>query len=186
MGQLIYSAITSLDGYVEDREGSFMWGTPDDDVHTFINNLERSVGTYLYGRKLYDVMKSWEPLFGQPDQSRVERDYAAIWHMAQKVVFSKTLEDVDTAKTRIERTFDPEAIRSMKAHAEEDLSLGGAELAAAAFNAGLVDQIHLFLSPILVGGGKAALPVIPVTRLELLDQHAFGNGVVHLHYRVHN
>ena len=186
MGQLVYSAITSLDGYIEDREGSFTWGMPDDDVHSFINNLERSIGTYLYGRKIYEVMKSWEPLFGQPDQTRVARDYAAIWHMAQKVVFSRTLEKADTARTRMERSFDPEAIRAMKAHAEEDLSIGGAELAAAAFDAGLVDQIHRFLSPIVTGGGKAAMPNVPATRLELLDQHVFGNGVVHLHYRVQN
>lgn len=186
MGQLIYSAITSLDGYIEDRDGSFTWGMPDDDVHMFINNLERSSGTHLYGRRLYEVMKVWEPMFGQPDLSRVARDYAAIWHMAQKVVFSRTLQEADTAKTRIERSFDPEAIRSMKAHAEEDISIGGAELAGTAFAAGLVDQLHFFLSPFVAGGGKAALPRIPATGLELLDQHAFGNGVVHVHYRVHN
>ncbi len=186
MGQLIYTAITSLDGYIEDRQGSFTWGMPDDDVHTFINNLERSVGTYLYGRRLYDVMRSWESLFGQPDHTRVVRDYAAIWHMAQKVVFSRTVAEVDTARTRIERNFDPEAIHNLKVHAEEDLSIGGAELASAAFKAGLVDQIHLFVSPILTGGGKAAMPDVPATGLELLDQHAFGNGVVHLHYRVQN
>ncbi len=186
MGQLIYSAITSLDGYIEDRDGGFTWGMPDDDVHTCINNLERGIGTYLYGRRLYDVMKSWEPLFGQPDQGRVVRDYAAIWHMTEKVVFSRTLEEVSTARTRIERSFDPETIRTLKAQAEEDISIGGAELAATAFKEGLVDQIHLFLSPILVGGGKAALPDAPATRVELLDQRAFGNGVVHLHYRVLN
>ncbi|WP_207343369.1 dihydrofolate reductase family protein [Arthrobacter sp. E3] len=186
MGQLVYSAITSLDGYIEDREGGFTWGMPDDDVHSFINNLERSIGTYLYGRKLYEVMKSWEPLFGQPDLIRVERDFAAIWHMSEKVVFSRTLEEVSTARTRIERTFDPEAIRAMKASAEDDLSVGGAELAGTAFKAGLVDQIHLFISPILIGGGKPALPDAAATRLELLDQHGFGNGIVHLHYRVKN
>lgn len=184
MAKLIYTTITSLDGYIEDREGSFDWSTPDDEVHSCINNLERSIGTYLLGRKLYEVMKVWDQFYGQPDHAHVVRDYANIWHMVQKVVFSTTLDQTDAAKTRIERTFDPDAIRRLKAESREDLSVGGANLAGQALKAGLVDEIHLFVSPVIVGGGKRALPGNLATRLELAGQRHFGNGVVHLHYRV--
>lgn len=184
MAKLIYAAMTSLDGYIEDREGSFSWAMPDDDVHSYVNNLERGIGTYLYGRRLYETMKVWEQIYGQPDEIKVMRDYAAIWHATDKVVFSTTLEAVDTARTRLERSFDPEAIRALKAESEEDISIGGADLAADALRAGLVDEIHMFLSPVLVGGGKPMLPENYTTRLELLAQRAFGNGVVHLHYAV--
>ncbi len=184
MAKLIYAAMTSLDGFIEDREGSFNWAMPDDDVHSYVNNLERGIGTYLYGRRLYQTMKVWEQIYGQPDEIKVMRDYAAIWHGTDKVVFSATLEAVDTARTRLERSFDPEAIRALKAESEEDISIGGADLAADALRAGLVDEIHMFLSPILVGGGKPMLPENYATRLELLGQQAFDNGVVHLHYAV--
>ncbi|MFQ4148357.1 dihydrofolate reductase family protein [Arthrobacter sp. LAPM80] len=184
MAKLIYAAITSLDGCIEDRDGSFNWAMPDDEVHSYVNNLERDIGTYLYGRRMYETMKYWEPMYADPAQTHVARDYAAIWHQSQKVVYSRSLADVDTAKTRIERTFDPDAVRAMKAEAQENISVGGPELAAAAFKAGLVDEIHLFVSPIVVGGGKQALPDGFRTPLELLDQRNFGNGVVHLHYRV--
>lgn len=184
MANLIYAAMTSLDGFIEDRGGSFDWAMPDDEVHSYVNNLERGIGTYLYGRRLYQTMKVWEQIYGRPDEIKVMRDYAAIWHGTDKVVFSKTLEGVDTARTRLERTFDPAAIRALKAESEEDISIGGADLAAHALQAGLVDEIHMFLSPIRVGGGKPMLPGDYATRLELLGQRAFGNGVVHLHYAV--
>lgn len=186
MAKLIYTAITSLDGYVADLDGRFDWSVPDEDVHAFVNDLERGIGTYLYGRRLYEVMKFWEPLYGQPDQARVVRDYAAIWHGAQKIVYSTTLQEATTEKTSIERSFDPEEIRRLKATATENLSVGGSELAGQALAAGLVDEIHLFLSPIIVGGGKRALPDDVRMTLELLDQRKFDNGVVHLHHAVKN
>lgn len=184
MAKLIYAAMTSLDGYVEDRDGGFGWAMPDDDVHSYVNNLERGIGTYLYGRRMYQTMKVWEQIYGRPDEIKVMRDYAAIWHGTDKIVFSTTLDGVETGRTRLERNFNPEAIRTMKAESEEDISIGGADLAANALQAGLVDDIHMFLSPIVVGGGKPILPAGYATRLELLGQHAFGNGVVHLHYAV--
>ena len=157
MAELIYSAITSLDGYVEDEDGKFDWAKPDEEVHAFVNDLERPVGTYLYGRRMYEVMAYWETAdtgAGQPAFA----DYAQIWQAADKVVFSKTLEAVSSERTRIERDFDPEAVRQMKAAAARDLSVGGPDLAAQAIKAGLVDECHLFLAPIVVGGGKQALP----------------------------
>ncbi|MGO4383141.1 dihydrofolate reductase family protein [Specibacter sp. RAF43] len=184
MAKLIYAAITSLDGYVADADGSFDWGVPDEEVHAFINDLERRIGTYLYGRRLYEVMMAWETMYGQADQLRVVRDFANIWHRAQKVVYSATLHQAPTARTRLERRFDPDAVRQLKAAAQESLSVGGAGLAGQALEAGLVDELHLFLSPIILGGGKPALPAGVRTGLELLDQRTFGNGVVHLHYAV--
>jgi dihydrofolate reductase len=157
MAKLIYTAIASLDGYVADEDGNFDWAEPDEEVHTFVNDLERSVGTYLYGRRLYEVMVAWEttPLTDQPPFTR---DYAEIWRAADKIVYSRTLEAPASARTRIERDFDPEAARQLKAAAEHDLSVGGPELAAQAFKAGLVDECHLFLAPIVVGGGKRVFP----------------------------
>jgi dihydrofolate reductase len=183
MARLIYAAITSLDGYVEDEDGKFDWGVPDEEVHAFINDLERPIGTYLYGRRLYEVMVAWEnedTVAGQPPSMY---DFAEIWRAADKVVYSKTLERVSSARTRIERDFDPEAVRQLKARAEGDLTVGGPHLAAQAFKAGLVDDCHLFLAPIVVGGGKPSLPSSVRLELELLDERRFQSGVVHLRYR---
>jgi dihydrofolate reductase len=183
MAKLIYSAITSLDGYVADRDENFDWAAPDDEVHAYVNDLERSIGTYLYGRRIYEVMLYWETADKIPDQSSVELDYTRIWQAAEKIVYSKTLTAVSTAKTRLERDFDPEAIRRMKASAPRDISMGGAQLAGQAIKAGLVDECHLFLNPIVVGGGKRALPDDVRWQLELVNEHRFSAGVVHLHYR---
>ena len=182
MGKLIYSAITSLDGYVADEDGDFDWAEPDEEVHTFINDLERPIGTHLYGRRLYEVMVAWESIT-VVDQPPFTQDFAEIWQATDKIVYSRTLETVTSAKTRIERDFDPEAVRRRKSLAGSDLSVGGPELAAHAFEAGLVDELHLFLAPIVVGGGKQSLPEKVRLELELLDEHRFDNGVVHLHYR---
>ena len=182
MAKLIYSAIASLDGYVADEDGNFDWAAPDEEVHTFINDLERPVGTYLYGRRMYETMVGWETDHTLADQSLLMRDFAEIWQAANKIVYSKTLEAVSTARTRIERDFDPEAVRQMKALAGRDLIVGGPELAAQAFKAGLVDELHLFVTPIVVGGGKRSLPNDVRVELELLDERRFEGGVVHLHY----
>ena len=182
MAKLIYSAITSLDGYVADEDGNFDWAVPDEEVHAFINDLERSVGTYLYGRRIYQVMDVWETDHTLADHSPVTRDFAQIWQAADKIVYSKTLETVSTTRTRIERDFDPEVVRQMKARAGRDISVGGPELAAQAIKAGLVDEWHLFVTPIVVGGGKRSLPDDVRVKLELLDERRFEGGVVHLHY----
>jgi dihydrofolate reductase len=182
MAKLIYSAITSLDGYVADEDGNFDWAEPDEEVHTFVNELERSVGTYLYGRHMYDVMVAWETI-DLSDQPAFIRDYAEIWRASDKIVYSRTLETVSSARTQFERDFDPESIRRIKALAGHDISVGGPGLAAQAIEAGLVDECHLFLTPIVVGGGKRSLPNNVRLKLELVDERRFGNGVVHLHYR---
>lgn len=183
MAKLIYSAITSLDGYVADEEGNFDWSEPDEEVHTFLNDLERPVGTYLYGRRMYEVMVAWETMHTIPDQPPFTQDFAEIWQAADKIVYSKTLETVSSARTRMERSFDPKAVRQMKAAAGRDLTVGGPHLAAQAFKAGLVDELHLFLSPVLVGGGKPSFPDGARVKLELTDERRFGNGVVFLNYR---
>ncbi|HEY8093710.1 MAG TPA: dihydrofolate reductase family protein [Acidimicrobiales bacterium] len=183
MARLIYSAITSLDGYVADADGRFDWAVPDDDVHTFVNDLERPIGTYLYGRRMYDVMVGWETAPADADQSASTRDFAEIWRAADKIVYSTSLEAVSSARTRIERDFDPTAIRRMKAATGRDISVGGPALAAQALRAGLVDELHLFAVPIVVGGGTRALPDGVLVELELLDERRFDNGTVHLHYR---
>jgi len=183
MAKLIYSAITSLDGYVADRDGNFDWAAPDEEVHAFVNDLERPVGTYLYGRRMYEVMAVWETADFLTDQPAVIQDFARIWRAADKVVYSTTLETVSSARTRIERVFDPEAVRQMKASAIRDISVGGPDLAAQAIKAGLVDECHLFIAPIVVGGGKQSLPDGVRMSCELLDVRRFGNGVVHLRYR---
>jgi dihydrofolate reductase len=183
MARLIYTTLTSLDGYVADEDGNFDWSAPDEEVHAFVNDLERPIGTYLFGRRLYEVMTFWETadLADEPD---VIRDYAAIWQSADKVVYSTTLPAPFTARTRIERTFDVRAIRDLKASADRDLNIGGPELAAHALRAGLVDECHQFLSPVIVGGGQRFLPDGLRLDLQLLDEHRFANGVVHLHYRL--
>ena len=181
MANLIYTALASLDGYVADEQGKFDWARPDEEVHAFVNDLERPVGTQLYGRRMYEALAVWETM---DDPAPVMRDFAQIWRAADKVVYSRTLQEVASARTRIEREFDPEAVRRMKAAAERDLTIGGPELAAEALRAGLVDEINLLLSPIVVGGGNPALPAGLRIALELLDERRFGNGVVHVHYRV--
>ena len=184
MANLIYSAIASLDGYVADGDGNFDWAAPDEEVHSFVNELERPVGTYLYGRRIYDVMVYWETADTPADQSpSPERDFAEIWKAADKIVYSKTLEQAASARTRIEREFDPEAARRLKASAERDLSVGGPDLAAQAIKAGLVDELHLFVAPIIVGGGTPWLPDGVRMKLELMDERRFGSGVIYLQYR---
>jgi len=183
MAALTYLTIMSLDGYVADEGGSFDWGTPDEEVHGYINDLMRSVGTYLYGRRMYEVMAAWETM-GLADEPPSIRDFAAIWRAATKVVYSTTLDDIATTHTHIERAFDPEGVRRMKASAERDLGVGGPELAAQAFAAGLVDECHIFLAPVVVGGGTRSLPDGVHLGLDLLDERRFANGMVHLHYRV--
>jgi dihydrofolate reductase len=183
MAKLIYTAIVSLDGYVADEDGNFDWSAPDEEVHKFINDLERPIGTYLYGRRMYEVMLYWESAHTVAGQPPFIQDYARIWQTADKVVYSKGLETVSSARTRIEREFNPEGVRQMKAQAGRDLSVGGPDLAAQAIKAGLVDDYHLFVAPILVGGGNQALPDAVRLKFALLDERRFGNGVVHLHYR---
>lgn len=170
MARLIYSAISSLDGYVADEDGNFDWAAPDDEVHAFINDLERPVGTYLYGRRMYETMVYWETAHAAAGQSAVEKDFTSIWQAADKVVYSKMLAAVSSAKTRIERDFDPDAIRLMKATNERDISVGGPDLAAQATMAGLVDELQLFVTPIVVGGGNPALLDKVRVKLELLDE----------------
>lgn len=183
MAKLIYSAITSVDGYVADEEDNFDWAAPDQEVHTFVNDLERSIGTHLFGRRMYETMVYWETAHTLPAQPAFARDFAELWQMADKIVYSKTLETVSSARTRIERGFDTEAIRQMKSTARSDISVGGPDLAAQAIKAGLVDEFHLFVAPIVVGGGKRSLPNNVTVKLELLHERRFGSGMVHLHYR---
>lgn len=184
MAKLIYAAIASLDGYVEDAEGRFDWAAPDEEAHAFVNELERPIGTYLYGRRMYETMVFWETAPHGTDEPAVFRDYAGIWRAAEKIVYSRTLQTPSSARTRIEREFDPDAVRRLKQSAQADIAIGGAELAGHAFGAGLVDECHLFLCPILVGGGKRALPQNVRAHLGLLDERRFRSGVVHLRYRV--
>jgi dihydrofolate reductase len=184
VAKLLYAVITSLDGYVADQDGNFDWAAPDDEVHTFVNDLERGIGTHLLGRRMYEVLVYWETAHAIPDQSAVEREYAGIWQATDKIVYSKSLERVSSARTRIERDFDPEAIRQLKAAADQDISVGGPDLAAQALKAELVDECHFFLNPVVIGGGNQSLPDNLRLDLELLDETRFGNGVVHLHYRV--
>jgi dihydrofolate reductase len=184
MAKLMYTAIASLDGYIEDREGRFDWAAPNDEVHAFVNDLERSVGTYLYGRRMYETMVYWESPPDLPDQPPVIQDFAELWQAAEKIVYSRTLTTVTSSRTRVERSFDSEAIRQLKATAGRDLTVGGPDLAAQAIAAGLVDEYHLFLVPVLVGGGKRSLPDDNVrVNLELLAERRFRNGTVYLHYR---
>jgi len=183
MAKLIYSAIMSLDGYISDENGNFDWAEPDEQVHAFVNDLERPIGTHLYGRRMYDVMVALETI---DDEHPFIKDYAEIWRAADKIVYSRSLEKVSSARTRLERTFDADAVREMKAAAERDLGVGGPELAAQAIRAGVVDEIHLFVSPIVVGGGTRALPDGVRVELELLAERRFGNGVVYLRFGTAN
>jgi dihydrofolate reductase len=182
VARLIYTAITSLDGYVADKDGNFDWAEPDEEVHKFVNDLERPIGTYLYGRRLYQTMVFWETA-PDPGQPSFIQDYARIWQAADKIVYSRTLETVSSARTRIEKDFDVVAVRQLRSTADRDISVGGAELGGQAMRAGLVDEIHLFVAPVIVGDGKRSLPDDARLALELVDQRRFGNGVAHLHYR---
>jgi dihydrofolate reductase len=184
MAHLIYSAISSLDGYTEDTDGRFDWAAPDEEVHRFINDLERSAGAYLLGRRMYETMMVWETDPNLAADSPITRDYAELWQAANKIVYSKTLQAVSTRKTQLERTFDPEAIQQLKETAEHDILIGGPELAAHAFRSGLIDECHLFLTPIIVGGGKQFLPNDIRLELELLEERRFGSGVVFLRYQI--
>jgi dihydrofolate reductase len=183
VARLIYSTIASLDGYVADADGNFGWAAPDEEVHTFVNDLERTAGTHLYGRGMYETMVVWETM-DLAGRSPPVRDYAEIWRAADKVVYSTTLVEASSTRTRIERKFDHEAVRRLKASAEHDITVGGPGLAGAALAAGLVDEIHSFVVPVVVGGGTRSLPDDVRLKLELLDERRFGNGFVHLHYRV--
>jgi dihydrofolate reductase len=183
MGKLIYSMMMSLDGYVVDEDGNFDWSAPDEQVHTFINEVERPVGTHLYGRRMYEVMAVWETddmITGQPPYIQ---DYAAIWRAADKIVYSRTLERPASARTRIEREFDPDAVRAMKAAADRDLTIAGPDLAAHAIRAGLVDEFGFYVAPVIVGGGTRALPDRARHDLELLDERRFDGGMLYLRYR---
>jgi dihydrofolate reductase len=186
VAKLIYSAIASLDGYIEDASGQFGWAAPDDEVHAFVNELERPVGTYLYGRRMYDTMVYWESPPDLARQSKAVQDFAQIWQAADKVVYSRTLSSPSSDRTSIERELDVDAVRRLKETASRDVTVGGPELAAQAIAAGLVDEFQLFLVPVVVGGGKRALPEGVRLNLKLLDERRFGNGTVYLRYRVAN
>lgn len=184
MAKLIYVSNVSLDGYIEDEHGSFNWTAPDDELFAFVTDLVRPVGTYLYGRRLYETMALWETEPALAAQSELMANFADVWQAADKVVYSTTLDAVSTAKTRLVGEFDPASVRDMKASATSDLTVGGAHLAAQAFQAGLVDECHLLIRPILIGAGKPALPSGIRADLELLDDRQLGNGVVYLRYRI--
>jgi dihydrofolate reductase len=183
MAKLIYSAIASADGYVEDAGGNFDWAAPDEELLAFVNDLERTVGTYFYGRRMYETMRYWETAHTVPSQPSLVREFASIWQAAEKIVFSKTLESVSSAKTRLERNFDPGMVRRLKSATEHDMTVGGADLAGQAIKAGLVDELQLFLVPVLVGSGKRALPDGARSALDLLDTRRFAHGAVYLRYR---
>ena len=183
MARLIYSTIASLDGYVADENGKFDWAEPDEEVHTCVNDLSRRVGTYLLGRRMYEVLAYWDDPPALDEQPSFVREYAQLWQAADKVVYSRTLETPRTARTRIEHDFDPEVVRQLKARSDREIAVGGPGLAAHAIGAGLVDEYQLFVLPVVVGAGTQSLPREPRIDLELLDERRFGNGTVLLHYR---
>jgi dihydrofolate reductase len=183
MAKLLYVMNASLDGYIADEDGKFDWGAPGEEYLAFINDLVRPVGTYLYGRRLYELMAVWETDPAAAAQSPAAREFAGLWQAADKLVYSRTLPAASTTRTRIERAFDPEAVRHLKAAAGRDLTVGGPDLGAQAITAGLVDEVHLFVWPVVVGGGKPFLPDRVRFQLELLDERRLGNGVVYLRYR---
>ena len=184
MAELIYNAIQSLDGYIADEQGGFAWAAPDEDVHAFVNDLTRPIGTHLFGRRMYEVMSAWERPDELPGMTEAMRDFADIWGAADKVVHSRTLDTVSTERTRLEREFDPEAVRAMKELSERDLAIGGPGLAASAFRAGLVDELQLFIAPAIVGGGTPSLPSGVRLDLELVEERRFDGGMAYLRYRV--
>lgn len=183
MATLIYAAITSLDGFIEDPDGRFDWAEPDPEVHAFINELEAPIGTHLYGRRMYETMAVWQTIGDEPGISAAEAAYAEMWRSLDKVVYSRTLDAVSTPRTRLERELDPDAVRRLVAAADHDVSISGPDLAQHAFAAGLIDEVHLFVYPLVVGGGKPGLPRGIRTDLELVDERRFASGVVHLHHR---
>jgi dihydrofolate reductase len=183
MARLVFASITSLDLYVNDDHGNFEWAAPDAEVHGYVNDLERAIGTYLFGRRMWEIMEVWETMDTSAEPPEM-RDYAEQWRESDKVVYSTSLPEVTTPRTRVERTFDPDAVRTLVEAADRDVSIGGPTLAAHAFAAGLVDDVHLFLNPVIVGGGTRALPDGVLLDLELVDEHRFASGVVHLHHRV--
>jgi dihydrofolate reductase len=182
VGRLIYSAIASVDGYIEDADGSFAWAVPDEEVHAFVNDRARTIGTYLLGRRMFETLQVWDDLANFSDPPPVIRDFADLWQAADKIVYSTTLESVTNRRTRLERDFDPAKVAAMVASADRDVSIGGPALAAGAFAAGIVDDVQLYLHPIAVGGGKPALP--SGVRLELRETRRFAGGVVYLDYSV--
>jgi dihydrofolate reductase len=184
VARLIYSAIASLDGYIADEEGKFHWAAPDDEVHAFVNDLERPIGTYLLGRRMYEVMRFWETVPATGDGPPSHHEYAGIWQAANKIVYSSSLPEVTAAKTVLERSFDPAAVREMKASEPNDMSVGGADLAAQALREGLVDELQLFVVPVIIGGGTAWLPDGIRLDLQLVDEHRFSGGFVYLRYRI--
>jgi dihydrofolate reductase len=184
MARLVYAAIASLDGYVADQRGGFEWAAPDAEVHAFVNAFERPIGTYLYGRRMYETMVFWETEGDGPDEDDVVREYTGIWRATDKVVFSRTLDTVSSVRTRLERDFSPDVVRSLKESAVSDLAIGGADLAGQALAAGLVDDLHLIVVPVVVGGGSRALPDGVQLQLDLVDERRFASGFVHLQYRV--
>ena len=183
MAKLIYSLLTSLDGYVADETGNFDWAEPDEEVHAFINSLERQIGTYLFGRKMYETMAVWETPELLSPLTPVILEFASIWQAAEKIVYSTTLQTVSTAKTRLERRFEVDVVRELKSGATRDIAVGGPTLAAHAIRAGLVDEYHLLIAPIIAGGGNPYLPGKVSVKLELLDERRFDNGIVHVRYR---
>ena len=183
MRRLFVTGITSLDGYINDDTGNFDWAEPSAEVHAFVNARERPIGTHLYGRRLYETMRYWETA-GGPEDTAVEREWAELWRGIDKIVYSSTLDEVTTTRTRLERRFDPDAVRALKESLPHDFSIGGAALAAEAFRAGLVDVVQQYVNPVVVGGGTRFLPDGVRLDLELTDERRFGNGVVFLEYRV--
>jgi dihydrofolate reductase len=184
VARLIYTAISSVDGYVEDEHGKFDWARPDEEVHRFVNELERSAGTYLYGRRLYETMRYWETALEIADQPAEAAEFAQIWQAADKIVFSRTLDGVTTTRTRLEPVFSPALVEGLKSSLQQEITIGGAELAAEAFKANLIDEVHLLLNPVAVGAGKPSLPTSQQLHLDLVDYRRFANGVVHLHYQI--
>jgi dihydrofolate reductase len=182
--ELIYMSIQSLDGYVADEQGEFGWAKPDDEVHAFVNDLTRPIGTHLLGRRMYEVMRVWERPDQLPGMNDVTRDFAAVWRAADKVVYSRTLDAVSTERTRLEREFDAGAVRALKESSERDLAVAGPGLAASAFRAGLVDELQLVLAPAIVGGGTASLPAGVRLDLELVEERRFDGGMAFLRYRI--
>jgi dihydrofolate reductase len=183
LAKLIYSAITSLDGYIADEQGNFDWAAPDEEVHGFVNEMTRPIGTFLFGRRMYEVMAAWETMPTSGGAPLVMQDFAGIWQAADKIVYSRSLETASSTKTRIERDFDPDSIQQLKARTERDIGVGGAELAGEAIKAGLVDEIIQFVTPVVVGGGNYWLPKQTRVNLDLLDERRFESGVVYLRYR---
>lgn len=184
MARLIYSVICSLDGYVADRAGNFDWAVPSDEVLDFLNAQERAVGTYLYGRRTYELMTAWETDPAAAAQSPESAEFAEVWQAADKVVYSTTLPRVPTSRTKLERDFDPEAVRQWKAACSSDLNIAGPELAGHAFRANLIDELQLMAAPVLIGGGKSCLPAVLGAELQLSDERRFDNGMVQLRYDV--